>query len=111
MPGLRKASKLTPSSLGPVATLGDVYHVLGRLEAAADTYDRALALEPRPELYLNRGLVAFRLGDPVQGSTLFSNAFRLNPGLRDAVPEAWGSYLFASGFERGDTTAWSVTTP
>ena len=107
VPGLRTASKLTPSSLGPVATLGDTYHVLGRLEAAAETYDRALALEPRPELYLNQGLVAFRQGDPVLGSTLFGTAFRLDPRLQDAVPAAWGAYLFSAGFEEGDLADWS----
>jgi tetratricopeptide (TPR) repeat protein len=36
--------------------------VLDRLPGAVDTYTRALRIDQRPELYVNRGMVLFHLG-------------------------------------------------
>jgi len=68
-----------------------------RLEEAAETYRRALGLDPLdPVLHFNLGNVLYRLGQTEAAAAQFQLALRSDPGY----VEAWnnfGSMLFESG--------------
>ena len=71
--------------------------ISGRLEEAAETYRRAVGLDPNdPVLHFNLGNVLYHLGQTEAAAAQFQLALRSDPGY----VEAWnnfGSMLFESG--------------
>ena len=53
--------------------------MLGRLPAAADAYTRALRIDDRPELYVNRGQVLYHLGRTDEAVADLVKAARFDP--------------------------------
>ncbi|HXH41826.1 MAG TPA: hypothetical protein VNN08_24595, partial [Thermoanaerobaculia bacterium] len=53
--------------------------ILGRWAEAADAYTRALAIDDRPEIYVNRGLVMLRLGRTDAAVADLATAARFDP--------------------------------
>lgn len=104
---LRKAASLDPAEVGfPIALAGQ-HLVLGRWDSAIAAYDEALALEPRPETYLNRGRALLGAGRRDESIDDFERAVLLAPFLRSAVPEAEGVRKEVVGRVR-DKTGWKL---
>ena len=53
--------------------------ILGRWPEAADAYSRALRIDDRPEIYVNRGLVYLHLGRTDAAVSDMATAARFNP--------------------------------
>jgi len=87
---LRQARRLDPSEVGVLVALGGQYLLLGQPEPAIATYREALALEPRPETYLNLGMALFEAGRPEEAGEAFETAVRLAPRLASRVPPGMG---------------------
>lgn len=83
---LDEARGLDPSEVGVLVALGGQYTLLGRPEAAIGVYREALALEPRPETWLNLGQVLLAAGREEEAREAFGKAVRVAPGLRRQVP-------------------------
>src|SRR5919108_699695 len=63
---------------------------------------RALAGEPRnPQLYLQRGMASFRLGDIAASIEDFDRAEHLNPALTPYLWQRGVAYYYAMRFEDG----------
>jgi tetratricopeptide (TPR) repeat protein len=84
---LRRASELDPSEAGILTARGSHFLLLGRPEAAAETYRQALALEPRPEQYLNLGRALVAMGRTEEADEMFAIAVRIDPRLRRQIPD------------------------
>lgn len=83
---LRRAAALDPAEVGIPIARGSQYLLLGRPGAAIEAYEQALALEPRPEIYLNLAR-AYRLaGDEARARQALALTRRLDPNLARAVP-------------------------
>ena len=67
---------------------GGLSMIDGDVNAAVDAYRRAIAIEPRPEIYFNLGHALLALGEPDEALTAFGAAVRLDPGRRADVPAA-----------------------
>lgn len=78
---LEQAARWDPLEVGIPLTLGSYQLLMRNTESAYHSYQAALALEPRPELYLNlgRALRALNRLDEAQGMT--DLALKLNPYL------------------------------
>ncbi len=82
---LRKAGDLDPLEPGIPLALGSQYLLLGSPQAAAEAYRESLAIEPRPETYLNLGK-ALRLAGDLEGSQIaFDQAVKLDWHLEAEV--------------------------
>lgn len=55
--------------------------LLDRLPAAVDAYTRALAIDDRPELYINRGMLLLRLGRTDAAIKDLATAARFDPSV------------------------------
>jgi tetratricopeptide (TPR) repeat protein len=53
--------------------------LLGRWTEAADTYTRALRIDDRPEIYVNRGMVMLHLGRVSEAEADLTRAARFDP--------------------------------
>lgn len=82
---LRRAAPLDPVEVGIPIARGTQYWILGRNDEAARSYAQALALEPRPEGYLNLGRAQWRAGRRDEARRNFETAVRLDPRLADVV--------------------------
>ncbi|HEX3111183.1 MAG TPA: O-antigen ligase family protein, partial [Thermoanaerobaculia bacterium] len=88
----------TPERLNPTWYLlyGTNCEILGRKSEAADIYSRALEIDQRPEIYVNRGMILLQLGrtDDAVKDLATAARFRrdivydLNGELRDRVDAA-----------------------
>lgn len=87
---LRRAAELDDSQVGIPIARGSQYLLLRRPEAAADAYRQALALEARPEIYLNLGRALVAMGRTEEATEMFGIAIQLSPGVRFEVPESFG---------------------
>lgn len=83
---LRLAAELDPLEVGIPLALGSQYLLLGRPEKAAESYREALALEPRPEIYLNLGKALRLSGQEQEANQCFDRAIRLDRNMRQQVP-------------------------
>lgn len=83
---LRRAAPLHPDEVGIPIARGTQYLFLGRPEAAIRAYEEALALEPRPEGYLNLGRAQWLAGRRDEARRSFVTAVRLDPGLAAEIP-------------------------
>ena len=85
---LEDARRRDPAEVGVLVALGGQYALLGRTEPAIDAYRAALALEPRPEIWLNLGRMHLAAGREEEAREAFAKAVALAPHLRGHVPEA-----------------------
>jgi tetratricopeptide (TPR) repeat protein len=83
---LRQVSALDPADVGLTVALASQYLLLQRWDSAIATYTAALAREPRPEIYLNRGRALLGAGRPQEAYADFETAVMLAPFLSKAVP-------------------------
>ena len=83
---LDRAAELDPASAAVRQALGVQYLLLGRLGEAETELRRALALEPRPETWLNLGRVLWAGGRRREAEEAFHKAVRLDPRLRRELP-------------------------
>ena len=83
---LRRVAPRDPLEVGLPVALAGQYLLLQRWDSAIATYDAALALEPRPETYLNRGRALLGAGRPAEAVDDFERAVLLAPFLSAAVP-------------------------
>lgn len=78
---LREAERMDPADVALRVARGSVYFLLGRMEQAVSSYEDALRLEPRPEIYFNIGRAKVALGDRGAADTAFARAIRIDPRL------------------------------
>jgi O-antigen ligase len=83
---LRQAAPLDPVEVGIPIARGTQYLFLGRPAAALRSYQEALALEPRPEGYLNLGRALWLAGRKEDARRSFGVAVRLDPRLAAEIP-------------------------
>jgi tetratricopeptide (TPR) repeat protein len=83
---LRRAAELDPLDPGIPMLLGSQYLLLDRPQEAIAAYEEAMALEPRPEFYLNLGRALRRAGDEEAAEEAFETAVVLDWRLRKHVP-------------------------
>ena len=83
---LRRASVLDPTEIGIPIARGTQYLLLTNGSSAAQAYREALALEPRPEVYLNLGRALAAAGQVEEAREQFRLAVRLAPNLAPVVP-------------------------
>jgi tetratricopeptide (TPR) repeat protein len=83
---LRRAEGLDPADARLPLARGSQYLLLGRAEEAVAAYREALAIEPRPEIYLNLGRAQLGAGDREAARESFRRALALDPFLRQDVP-------------------------
>ncbi|HEV8581347.1 MAG TPA: tetratricopeptide repeat protein [Thermoanaerobaculia bacterium] len=85
---LRQAAPLDPAEVGIPIARGTQYLFLARPEAALRSYEEALALEPRPEAYLNLGRAQWLAGRREEARRSFELAVRLSPQLAGEIPQS-----------------------
>ena len=83
---LRQAEALDPTLVGVPIARGTQYLISGNGSVAVHAYREALALEPRPEVYLNLGRALLDAGEPEEARRQFDLAVRLDPLLAPLVP-------------------------
>jgi tetratricopeptide (TPR) repeat protein len=80
---LRRAAELDPLDVNVALTTGSHYLLLGSEEAAIESYQHGLAIEPRAELYLNLARALALAGRRDQAVEYAADAVTLNPRLDD----------------------------
>ena len=83
---LRRAAPLAPAEVGIPIARGTQYLFLDRPEPAERSYREAIALEPRPEGYLNLGRAQWLGGRREEALRSFGTAVKLDPLLAREVP-------------------------
>lgn len=86
---IERARRLDPADSRLPLALGGQYLLLGRPEEAIEAYREALAIEPRPEIYLNLGRAHVMAGDRKEARRSFRNAVLLDRTLRRLVPDGY----------------------
>lgn len=84
---LRLAADLDPLEVGVPLALGSQFLLLSSPQAAAEAYREALAVEPRPEIYLNLGKALYLAGRKEEARENFDRAVALDWHLEAEVPE------------------------
>jgi tetratricopeptide (TPR) repeat protein len=84
---LRRAAALDPVEVGIPIARGSQHLLLGSPDAAIEAYREAMALEPRPEIYLNLGRAEQAAGRPEEAQRDFKTAVQLDAKLAQYVPE------------------------
>jgi Flp pilus assembly protein TadD len=83
---LAEAEPLDPTNIAiPVARAAQLL-LLERFDEARAEYGRALALEPRAEIWLNLARVEWRTGNRAAAQATFAKATALNPRLSAELP-------------------------
>lgn len=71
---------MNPNDFETLAILGDMYFEARQYVDAFQTYDRALAVNPRcADCYNDRGLSLFYIGDPTSALESFDKAIAIDP--------------------------------
>jgi tetratricopeptide (TPR) repeat protein len=83
---LRRAAALDPVEVGVPIARGSQYFVFGDPDMAVEAYRAALALEPRPEIYLNLGRAESAARRPEDARRDYGLALRLDPRFLLTVP-------------------------
>lgn len=83
---LLDAMELAPDDVRLRLALGGQYLLLNHPQQAVKTYREALAVEARPELYLNLGRAQQAAGDLEGARASYQAAALLNPLVRRAIP-------------------------
>ena len=81
-----EATRLDPASLPAAQALGSVYLLLGRPDDAITSYQRALALQPAAEIYMDLGHAYRAQGASGEARTSYAQAVALDSRLRAQVP-------------------------
>jgi tetratricopeptide (TPR) repeat protein len=82
---LRRAAELDPSATRPLEWLGDISLDLGRVDRAAEYYQRYIALDERsPRVHYKLGVARYRAGAAGDALSALGQALQLDPGLTDA---------------------------
>lgn len=84
---LQRAERLAPADSRLPLARGAQFLLLGRPRPAVDAYRDALAVAPRPEVYLNLGRAQLLAGEAEAARESFRLAVTLDPRLADQVPE------------------------
>jgi tetratricopeptide (TPR) repeat protein len=84
---LARARRLDPADARIPLAIGGQYLLLGRPKEALEAYREALAVEPRPEIYLNLGRAQAAAGDPEAARESFRRAALLDRRMRPAIPQ------------------------
>ena len=87
---LDRAADLDPSEVEVQVARGGQFLVFGRPEAAIAPYERALSLEPHPEIYLDLARAYLAVGDSERARASLDRALRLSPWLRPQAPAGLG---------------------
>jgi tetratricopeptide (TPR) repeat protein len=85
---LRRAAALDPSEIGIPLARGSQFFLFGSPSSAISAYREALAIEPRPEIYLDLGRALLAAGQAEEARRDFALALKLNPTLVGQIPEA-----------------------
>jgi tetratricopeptide (TPR) repeat protein len=80
MKDLDKAVSLAPTSRNVLYNRSLALKTMGRYNEALADIDKAISLRPGADLYVNRGNVRKRLGDPVGAAEDYRGALMLEPG-------------------------------
>ncbi len=83
---LNRAAPLDAVEVGIPIARGSQYLLLSRADRAIESYQEALALEPRSEGYLNLGRAQWLAGRNDEARRSFGLAVRLDPHLASLVP-------------------------
>ena len=83
---LGRAEELAPGSAAVRLARGSQFLLWGQADAAAASYEEALRLEPRAEIYLNLGRAQLLLGRHEEARESFARAVQLDPDLGREVP-------------------------
>lgn len=83
---LETVREVAPGDVAVPMSIGSQYLMTGRAEAAVRSYQEALDVEPRPEVYLNLGRAQLALGDEEAAREAFTAAQTLAPNVRREVP-------------------------
>lgn len=78
---LRRAAALDPAEVAIPMARGGQFILLRRPHAAIEAYGEALALEPRPEIYLNLARAHRAAGDAARAEEALARVARLDPYL------------------------------
>ena len=78
---LRRAAALDPAEVAIPMARGGQFLLLRRPHAALEAYGEALALEPRPEIYLNLARAHRAAGDAARAQQALERVSRLDPYL------------------------------
>ena len=81
-----EATRLDPASLPAAQALGSVYLLLGRPDSAVTAYERALALQPAAEIYMDLGHAYRAQGASDAARSYYAKAVALDLRLRSQVP-------------------------
>jgi tetratricopeptide (TPR) repeat protein len=83
---LRKAEPLDPVEVGIPIARGTQYLFLSTPEPAVRAYEDAMALEPRPEGYLNLGRAQWYSGRAEEARRSFARAIQLDSRIANEIP-------------------------
>ena len=76
---------VNPTDFATLSALGDMYFESSQFVEAFQTYDKALAVNPKcADCYNDRGLSLFYIGDPTSALESFDKAIALDPGFTHA---------------------------
>jgi O-antigen ligase len=90
---LEDAERLDGSNAAIPLAKGSQYRLLRRPQEAQEAYRRALALEPRPEIWLNLGAAQVAAEDKEAARESFLKAVKLDPRMRSQVPQPYRTEL------------------
>ena len=82
----QEATRLDPASLAAAQALGSVYLLLGRSDDAIAAYQRALALQPTAEIYMDLGHAYHAARAAAPARQAYARAVVLDERLRAQVP-------------------------
>jgi len=76
---------MNPNDFETLSVLADLYFESGRYVEAFETYDKAIAVNPRcADCYNDRGLSLFYIGDPASALESFDKAIEIDPNYAHA---------------------------
>lgn len=84
---LRDAAALDRAEVAVRVAIGSQLFLRGDFDGAVRQYEDSLALEPRPEIYLNMAKARQAQGKISDARRLYATALRVDPTLADEVPE------------------------
>lgn len=119
---LREAERLAPADVTIPIARGGQYMMMDRYVAAIQTFEKALEIEPRGEVYAHIGKAQLKLGRRAEADVAFFRAIRLDHNqrrhlvgyfrplksrARRAAQHAEAGAIFVDDFESGDLSGWS----
>ncbi len=88
---------MNPMDFAALSELADMYFESGQYIDAFQTYDKAIAINPKcADCFNDRGLSLFYIGDPVSALESFDKAIAIDPTFKNAWLSK-GYVLISSG--------------